>query len=134
MFNKLKPTKIMGGVSLLYQAFGRYKRRITVLAILGFISGLLEGVGVNAIIPLLSFVSSDIDRNADLVSRIIEQSFSAFHVTFRLSYLLIFIALLFIVKAIVSFIAQYVSATITADYEREIRVTLFQKLMGSGWP
>ncbi|OGY52164.1 MAG: hypothetical protein A3J59_03360 [Candidatus Buchananbacteria bacterium RIFCSPHIGHO2_02_FULL_56_16] len=132
--SKLKRGRVIIGMSLLYRAFSRYKRRIIILALLGFVSGLLEGVGVNAIIPLLSFVSSDVDPNADVISRAIQQAFAAFHLTFRLSYLLIFIALLFIVKAVVSFIAQYVSATITADYEREIRVTLFQKLMGSGWP
>jgi len=42
-------------IALSRQAFGKYKMQIVVLTALGFIGGLLEGIGVNALIPLFSF-------------------------------------------------------------------------------
>ncbi len=63
-------------IKLSRQAFGKYKGQIVILTFLGFISGLLEGIGVNALIPLLSFIIGDDQGGNDVISQTIEIFFS----------------------------------------------------------
>ena len=59
-------TKIL---RLTNRAFGRYKREIITLTILGFFSGIIEGIGINALIPLFSFVSGETVAGTDAISK-----------------------------------------------------------------
>ena len=56
-------------VSLSKQAFGHYKYQIILLTTLGFVSGILEGVGVNALIPLFSFAFGEAGQVNNLISQ-----------------------------------------------------------------
>ena len=62
-----KDNRLASIIKLSRRAFGRYKWQIVVLTVLGFISGLLEGIGVNALIPLFSFIIGG-DQGDDFVS------------------------------------------------------------------
>jgi hypothetical protein len=42
--------------NLLRSAFAKYKWQIVVTAVLNFFSSLLEGIGINAIIPVFSLI------------------------------------------------------------------------------
>jgi len=116
------------------QAYGRYKLHIAALAALSFVSGILEGVGINALIPLFSFALGDSGSQKDIITRVIEQAFAAVHVAFTVKYLLLFIASLFIVKALLTVVLDYIRIRITADYEERTRVTLFSKFLAADWP
>ena len=97
--------KILHGLRLLKDAFGGYKWQIITLTMIGFLSGLLEGVGANALIPLFSFITGG-GKADDFISRSIEKFFDFIGLDFSLTYLLVFIAVLFIAKAIVLFIGS----------------------------
>ena len=79
----LKDNKIFSAIRLIKQAFGSYKRQIIVLGILGFVGGLLEGIGVNAIIPLFSFVSGGAYQETDLISKGIRGFISFLHLDYN---------------------------------------------------
>lgn len=118
--------------SLLNQAFGEYRGKIIFMMLLSGFSSVLEGVGINAIIPLFSLV--DNDNPLDYLSKAIFSAFAFLGIPYVVKYLLVFIALLFVAKSIVSFISKYLTSQITADYEKNTRGELFRAILGSNWP
>lgn len=119
---------------LLRQAFGRYYPQIAILAVLGFLASIMEGIGINSVIPLFSFVSNNGNRGADAVSKMIARCFDYFHVSYTLAALLIFIALLFIGKAIVVFATGYITSRTNTGYEQAARHELFRLTLAADWP
>src|SRR3989344_8042488 len=128
----LKDNKILAVIKLFRQAFGQYKPQIAGMAVLSFFSGILEGVGINAIIPIFSLIVGG--GADDIISRTIKKFFSYFNLSYTVKYLLIFMVLLFIIKAIVLFITQYLSVRIKADYERNTRENLLKSTFAADWP
>lgn len=120
-------------INLSKRAFGKYRIQIITLITLGFFSGILEGVGVNAIIPLFSFISGGDGSGSDIISQFIKNSFLYFNVDFNLNFLLIFIVCLFILKSVVLVIGSYIKIKITADYENDLRNDLFKKTINAKW-
>ena len=129
----IKDNRVRDIINLSRRAFGRYKWQIVILTVLGFISGLLEGIGINAIIPLFSFVIGG-GAGEDFISRAIRQFFAYFGITFNLTYLLIFIATMFILKALVLGIFSYIKIIIDTDYEERTRNDLFRATIRAAWP
>lgn len=125
---------IKSSVDLFQRAFGEYKIQIVILTVLGFLSGLLEAIGVNALIPLFSFFSEDGAGGDDLVSQLIQKFFFFFDIQFSVPFLLIFIVLLFIFKALVLLLFSYIGLVIRSDYERKMRKTLFAQMLKANWP
>lgn len=126
--------EVLGLLRLFRKEFGQYKFQIIVLAILSFISGILEGVGVNAIIPLFAFVSRDAVKGTDMISKTIERFFAYFNLSYTLASLLILIISLFLIKAIVLFLANFVVTKITSVYESKTRDELFTLTLKADWP
>lgn len=129
----VKRKKIFRVFSLLAQNFGAYKPQILILTGLGLLSGILEGIGANALIPLFSLIIGETGENTDFISRMLREMFARFHVDFSLKYILIFVAALFIFKAIMLFIGNYIESKISSDYEKNTRTELFLKVMRSQW-
>ncbi|MCK5211069.1 ABC transporter ATP-binding protein, partial [Candidatus Parcubacteria bacterium] len=130
---KRQKERIKKIIRLLNQAFGIYKLQIIVLIALGFIGGILEGIGINALIPMLSFVTGDSGNEFDFITQIIRKFFDALNIDFSLKFLLIFICTLFILKAIVLLVFNYVKIKIATDYERNFRVKLLKNTINADW-
>lgn len=124
--------KILRGAALFKEAFGSYKWQIAVLTGIGFLSGVLEGIGANALIPLFSFVVGE-SGEKDPISQMIESAFGFLGIGFTLKYLLIFIALLFVARSIILFVGNYIQFKITYDYEKNTRLALLGKALRSEW-
>lgn len=132
MIIKLKDNKISAVIKLFRQAFGQYKRQIAGIAVLSFVSGILEGVGINAVIPIFSLIAGgDAD---DVISQTIKTFFAYLHLSYTVKFLLIFMVLLLIFKAIALFITQYLSVRIKIDYERNMRRKLLKETLAADWP
>jgi len=129
----IKTSKVFRLIQLSRYAFGKYKRQILGLVVLGFFSGLFEGVGVNALIPLLSFAGGDYDQADDFISQMLQNFFALIHVDFSVKFILIFIVVVFALKALVSILFEYINIRITSDYEDRTRRNLFEKMLGSSW-
>ena len=98
------------------KAYAPYKFQILMLTALGFLGGILEGVGINAVIPLLSSVLGLHDAATDTLSVYIKDFFAFIHVPFFPRYLLAFIVILFIAKAAITLWITYIQLTITSEY------------------
>ena len=126
--------KIISIIKLSRQAFAGYKKQIIVLLVLGFFSGAFGAIGINAVIPLFSFVV-DAGAGADnAISRMTRQAFEYLHIDFTLNYLILFICALFIFKAILMMVTNYIKFKITADYENKTRKKLLDMTIDANWP
>lgn len=121
-------------VNLLRLAFGQYKKQILLMGILSSVGGILEGIGINAVIPLFAFVSRSPTETADFISGAIKNFFLYFNLGYSVGYLLVFIAILFFFKALFLFISQYLAIKIRADYENKTRSELLKLTLESDWP
>lgn len=130
----LSNSKLFKLFRLSKRAFGRYRYQLVGLTGLGFLSGLLEGIGVNALIPVLSFAFGEHDQANDFISKRLQDFFTLIHVDFSIKFLLIFIVLLFALKALVTIFFDYINIRITSDYEAHTRKRLFERMLGSTWP
>ncbi len=128
-----KDNKILLNLRLFRRAFSVYKYRIIILIGTGFLSGLTEGIGINTIIPLFSFVVKGQDKPTDMISVATENVFSFLHVPYTLKYLLILIAALFLVKAVMTFFTNYITDRIRTDYVKRERSKLFDMTLESNW-
>ncbi len=130
----MKPeNKILVTLRLFRRAFGVYKYKIALLITTGFLSGLMEGIGINTVIPLFSFVVKNQDKPTDIISTSIESVFMFLHIPYSLKFLLIFIALLFIIKALMVFCTNYITDKIRTDYVMDTRGRLLDMTLEANW-
>jgi len=134
MPEKAKQNRVVLAIQLSKRAFGKYKWQIVILTILGFVSGILEGIGINALIPLFSFVLGEGEGGDDFVSQLIEQFFGAMNIRLSITYLLAFIIAAFLLKAVFTIFLEYIKIKITADYEEQTRNSLLDKILKADWP
>lgn len=130
----LKKTNIYQLLKLFYRGFGSYKIQIIILTVLSFLGGLLEGVGINAAIPLFSFASGSNQKANDAISKIIENFFGFLNVKFSLKYLLVFIVVLFLLRALVLIWCNYIKVKISSNYVEQTQDKLFSKTLKANWP
>ncbi|MES2203221.1 MAG: hypothetical protein V4474_02810, partial [Patescibacteria group bacterium] len=57
--------------AVLWRTFRKYRWHIAVLVVLGFVSAILEGIGINAAIPLLGFLIGDGAAPTDAISHVL---------------------------------------------------------------
>lgn len=127
LFNT-RPAKLY---RLARQAYRDYTLQLVVLIALGFLGGFLEGVGINALIPMFSFVTGS--KGTDKISIYLEKLFSVFNLTFSLRTILIFITIIFILKAITLFIIQFMKIRISTSYQKSTMHELFSRTMRADW-
>ena len=101
---------------------------------LSFFGGVLEGVGINSIIPLFSFVNKNQGVATDAISKFIEKFFYYINLPFTLKNLLFFIIALFVIKSATVYLTTYISAKISANYERNTRSSLLKLTLSADWP
>lgn len=116
------------------RGYGKYKRQIVALALLGFLSGIFEGIGINAIIPLMTFFIQEKTQEVDAISQFIKNAFQFFGVEFNIIFLIGFIIILFFLKSFITFISKYFSAKIQSSYEKNTRTELFRMALETHWP
>jgi len=129
----LPSNKVINFFKIFYQAYWGYKKQILALTALGFLSTSLEGIGINAAIPIFSFISGTGDKTSDLISSAIEKSFSFFHLSYSLKYLFIFVCFLLIFRVLVLLLSNYIKIKIAAVYEEKTRVELFKLTAEANW-
>jgi len=126
--------KLLKAAKIFKQAFGEYKLVLILLFFLSLLNSVLEGIGISAIIPFLSFIGQNKAEHSDLVTRFIEGFFDYLHIPFTLKFLIIFVLGLFILKAIVLFFTNFIAALATFNYEKKARSNLFKLTLYNSWP
>lgn len=126
-------TAILRAMKALRAAYGRYSWHIVLLTVLGVVIGALEGIGVNALIPLLAFATGGASSD-NFILDAVRGSFDAAGIPFTLKFLLIFVCALFVVRAAVSVAAGAISAWIIGAYEERTRTILLRETLAASWP
>src|SRR3989338_890502 len=116
-----------------HKAFFGYRWQIILLTFLGLIGASLEGIGVNALIPLFSFALDNNQVSNNLISQLTKNFFDFLHLGFNINFLLFFIIVLFILKALITLLIAFIKINITSDYEEKTRSRLFTKILNSAW-
>jgi len=129
-----KKNKINTFIKIFSRGFKGYKKQILVLAGLGFLSSMLEGIGINAAIPLFSLASGTNNPANDTISKLLKNTFNFLNINFNLKYLFILICLLFIFRVILLIYSNYIRIKISASYEEHTRSELFKLTLDSNWP
>ena len=93
----------------------------------------MEGLGINALVPLFSFISNG-KKGTDLISQTIEKAFYYVGIDFSLKQVLIFISLLFVLKALILILISYIRIKIFTDYEEKTRNKLFKNTIDASYP
>lgn len=117
----------------LYLAFRPHWKSAATLVVLGFVASVFEGLGISAVIPLVSFVTGG-GASADSMSRIIGDLFGVLGIPFTFRYLFLFIGGLLGLRILLLFVIQNVTARVVFGYERNMRMQMFEKTLESDWP
>ena len=130
---KIKEDKLFKILKYLKLIVLEHKKDISLLTVLGVLSGFLEAVGVNAVIPLVSLALDRSILGADRISLAIKRIFELLHLNFEPKTLLVLIVLLFILKALVSLLCFYIKIRVTSNYLLNERNGLLKKTLKAKW-
>lgn len=119
---------------VLWRIFKNYHWQIITLIVLGIVGATLDGIGINAVIPLISFYTNASSGPTDFISRAIQALFSFFHIPFTFRYLLAFILGLFFTRAIVITFSGYIRGRIGADFTGVESEAMLARLLRASWP
>lgn len=114
-------------------AFGRYRWHVSLLVLLALVSPLLEGIGINAFIPLIGFFSGG-SGGTDFITTTIKSFFELIHVPFTFRYLLVFIFCLFVIRAISVVAFGYIRGWVNADFLSKESEDVMRRTLLSSWP
>lgn len=121
-------------LAVLWQTFNSYRLQIVILVVLGIVSATLDGIGINAMIPLISFFTSASSGPTDFISRTLQTFFSFFHVPFTFRFLLGFILGLFMLRAVTVTLFGYVRGRISADFMGVESEAMLGRMLRASWP
>lgn len=120
--------------SVLWHTFKSYHWQIISLIVLGIVSATLDGIGINAVIPLISFYTNAASTPTDFISQAIQSLFSFLHIPFTFRYLLAFILALFFARAVVMTVSGYVRGWISADFMGKESESMLKRMLRASWP
>ncbi|MFZ3043664.1 MAG: ABC transporter ATP-binding protein [Minisyncoccia bacterium] len=124
-----------GTLKTLWEAFGRYRWHVVALVVFGVLGALFEGIGINAVIPLMSFFMGDSAGGAtDVITGMIQGFFAFLHLPFSFRYLIIFIFSLFIARAISVVVFGSIRGWISADFLGKESENVMRKALLARWP
>lgn len=118
----------------LWSAFGKYRWHISALLVFSVLSPLLEGVGINMAIPIMSFFMGGSGAATDVVTGAIQSIFAFLHIPFKFRYLLIFVFSLFVIRMISLIAFGYIRGWISADFLSKESEDVMHRALLSSWP
>jgi len=116
----------------IYRAFSGYRLHLALLVVLGFLSGILEGIGISAVIPLFSFLVGG-GPGDDVLSRAVEGLFSYLPFALSTGSLLVFILALFVARAAILVLFNYFRARVSTSYLIRMMNELLERTLHAQW-
>ncbi len=130
-----KKAATISNFDILVRTFKNYRRSLVILVVLGFVGAILDGIGINLIVPFISFLNGGIaSAPTDAITAGVQKLFSVLGVPFQFQYLLIAIAGLFMFRAVALIGFSTVRARIAANFIRVETEFLLRHTLRAGWP
>ncbi|MDO8493063.1 MAG: ABC transporter ATP-binding protein [bacterium] len=118
---------------VLNESFRGFRVKLLGLALLGFLGGLLESVGINVLIPVFSFFTKSSIPAEDFISRNITKYLSYLPFEHDLIFLISLTISLFLIRAIVLILFSYFSYTTMIDYKNQSVKSLLKSVFAAKW-
>src|SRR6185437_8433286 len=119
---------------IFWRLFGKYRNSLLILGGLGFLSAMLEGIGINSIVPLFTFFTGNGALPGDFISQTMAKAFGILHIPFTFRFLLGFILVLFFVRGIFQVIFGYIRGIIIADFLSSESQAVLSGTLRASWP
>ncbi len=116
-----------------FKAFRRYRLHIAILIVLGFLGGILEGVGISAIIPLFALLAGEGTGELNAISKIIVGAFDYFPFPYSAESLLIMVVVFFALRAVVMVTFNYLRARVGASFMVRTMNEVLEKVLRAEW-
>ena len=131
---RLKFSEVGKAARLILRLLDGYWKYVAIFVGLGFLSGILEVVGISALIPLFSLFAGNGQLGNDFVSQTILNTFSFTGIALTLPVILIFIVALFILKAGIQLLFHYIQVCLKTKYQEDLMNRLFKRTLYASWP
>ncbi len=125
--------RLLDTFRILYTVFAKYRTSVMALAGLGFLSAVIEGIGINAIVPLVSFFTGGTGAPTDFITSTISALFAFLHIPFSFRYLLAFVVGLFFLRAICMVLFSFLRGWITADFLATESTDTLRQILNARW-
>ncbi len=123
----------METIKFLYNHFRRYRWQILFLGAISLVSSVIGGLGIGALIPLLSLLKGGGDVPNDLITQFILGFFSYLPFSYTLYSLLAVIVILFFLRALISLCFMYARSSIIYSYKVRTLSELFDGVLRAKW-
>lgn len=124
---------ITSTVKILNQTFGMYRIELVLLVVLGLLGGVLEGIGIGAIVPLLSFLTSGTQGASNVITTTIASGFAFVGIPFKFRTIIGLIVVLFFLRSIVLAVSTYIRASISANFMKREMGELVSRTLRAKW-
>ncbi|MBK20443.1 MAG: hypothetical protein CMM52_16555 [Rhodospirillaceae bacterium] len=111
--------------------FRQYRWRTLAIISVLLLTGILSGLGVVALFPLVASLGSEVNSNPDGIVGLFHKAFSYFQIELSVLALILFIAFIFLIKAILTVYTDYLSMRIRVETEVNRKQKLFDTLLNS---
>lgn len=118
---------------LLVELYAAYRARFLGLAVLGLLSGFVEGVGVSLLVPLFTVFIKGGAVDSNFALEAISRALSFFNLALSFRTLLIITFGAFLLKTAVLFAFGYLRARFAASYRTATRKRLYELFLGSNF-
>ena len=125
--------KTTSTLSIIYKTFVKYRWQIAILAFLGLLGGMLEGIGIGAIVPLLSFLTSGTEGISNPITTAIASGFEFVGLQFKFRNVIGLVFVLFFLRSFVLAISMYIRATISARFMNREMGELTSRTLHAKW-
>lgn len=97
------------------------------------VAGLLEGIGVMALLPLVALLTEQTTDQSGIIFEFIQTVFSTFSITPTVASLLLFIVALIVLKAFITMLAMIQVAYTSAHVCTDLRLAYLNSALKSSW-
>lgn len=119
--------------TVFYRLYRPYTKELILLVVLGFLGALLDGIGINMLIPFLSFLMGEGAGPLDTVTRVTAGAFAFLNIPFKFQNVLVLMAVLFTGRAAALALFSYLRAQISVRFTKRESSALLQKTLAARW-
>ena len=125
----MKQTKL----NILLYFLKTYRWQTLLLLFVQFSVGFLEGLGIMALLPLITLITDGLGQSNSQLSLIFSQFFEMLSVELNLTNVLLFIAVIFILKAFLRYLGALYTSHLSAKIVYDFRSQFLEAIFHSRW-